>query len=174
MARYKKCPRCELNWILEEAELCEVCKAEMGKESSIALLEDEDDEEMFESKICPICKVNFLDGDEEMCPVCREEQISKKEKDDIPWDEEGAVTEVEEDAVDDTIFDDETIPLSELQDEEEGEEAEEDADENEEAAGEIDDFDESIIDFDETDIEDDEEDEEDIDSDSDDNSKKDE
>ena len=29
MPRYKKCPRCELNYILEEDDYCEVCRAEL-------------------------------------------------------------------------------------------------------------------------------------------------
>ena len=44
MGKYKKCPRCELNWISIEEELCEVCKAELGKESKISLLEEDEDE----------------------------------------------------------------------------------------------------------------------------------
>ena len=32
MGKYVKCPRCELNWILEENEYCDVCKAELGVE----------------------------------------------------------------------------------------------------------------------------------------------
>ena len=27
---YKKCPRCDLNWIDEKEDLCEVCKKELG------------------------------------------------------------------------------------------------------------------------------------------------
>ena len=63
MGKYKKCPRCELNWIPTEEELCEVCKAELGKASKISLLE-EDDEEESEERICPVCKVNYLEPDE--------------------------------------------------------------------------------------------------------------
>ena len=44
MGKYKKCPRCELNWISIDEELCEVCKAELGKESKISLLEEDEDE----------------------------------------------------------------------------------------------------------------------------------
>ena len=57
MAKYKKCPRCELNWIPVEEELCEVCKAELGKASSISLLEDDEDGAYDEERICPVCKV---------------------------------------------------------------------------------------------------------------------
>ena len=37
MGKYVKCPRCELNWILEENEYCDVCKAELGVEGFTAL-----------------------------------------------------------------------------------------------------------------------------------------
>ena len=89
MGKYKKCPRCELNWIPVEEELCEVCKAELGKASKISLLEDDDDIEE-EERICPICKVNYLEPDEDICPACREEQASAKqadEEDSGDWDD---------------------------------------------------------------------------------------
>lgn len=75
MGKYKKCPRCELNWIPIEEELCEVCKAELGKASKISLLEDDDEVEE-EERICPICKVNYLEPDEDICAACREEQAN--------------------------------------------------------------------------------------------------
>ena len=78
MAKYKKCERCELNWIPVEADLCEVCKAELGKESSIQLI-DEDDESIFNERVCPICKENYLEEGEEICPACRREKELQKE-----------------------------------------------------------------------------------------------
>ena len=30
MGKYKKCPRCELNYILETEDYCPICKAEMN------------------------------------------------------------------------------------------------------------------------------------------------
>ena len=43
MAKYKKCPRCELNWIKEDEDLCDVCKAEL-KIGGMSLIEDDEDE----------------------------------------------------------------------------------------------------------------------------------
>ena len=43
MGNYKKCPRCELNWIPNADEYCDVCNVELGK-ANIALIEEEDDE----------------------------------------------------------------------------------------------------------------------------------
>ena len=160
MAKYKKCPRCELNWIPVEEELCEVCKAELGKASSISLIEDDDESSYDEERVCPVCKVNYLADDEDVCPTCKLDQQNKKadkgEDEDEEWKEF-----VEDD--DSTVLDEgDEISLSMLQEEEERDEDEED-----ESSEEPDDFDESITDFDEGDYdededEDEEEDDEDI------------
>ena len=63
MAKYKRCPRCELNWIPEEEEFCDVCKAEL-KIGGASLLEDEEEE------LCPICHVNYLEPGEKICSYC--------------------------------------------------------------------------------------------------------
>lgn len=156
MAKYKKCPRCELNWIPVEEELCEVCKAEMGKASSISLIEDDDDSSYEEERICPVCKVNYLSDDEDICPACKLEQMNKKsdksEEEDDGWKEF-----VEDDADAPISEEEEEISLSMLQEEED-----QDADEEEEEySDEPDDFDESITDFDEDDYDEDEEEDED-------------
>ena len=39
---YKKCPRCELNWIKDDEDLCDVCKAEL-KIGGMSLIEDDED-----------------------------------------------------------------------------------------------------------------------------------
>ena len=39
VGKYKKCPRCELNYILSEEDLCPVCKAELKLAPA---LDDED------------------------------------------------------------------------------------------------------------------------------------
>ena len=63
MGKYKKCPRCQLNWIPVEEELCEVCKRKLGKASIICLLEDDDDIAAEERK-CPIFNFNYRELDE--------------------------------------------------------------------------------------------------------------
>ncbi|MBP5651372.1 MAG: hypothetical protein J6X00_01715, partial [Clostridia bacterium] len=60
--KYIKCPRCELNYILESEDLCEVCKRSMRAGAN-----NEDDEEEYEEEgltLCPICKVNYLNEGE--------------------------------------------------------------------------------------------------------------
>ncbi|MBR4745234.1 MAG: hypothetical protein IK070_00805, partial [Clostridia bacterium] len=63
--KYIKCPRCELNYILESEDLCEVCKRSMRAGAN-----NEDDDEDYEEEgltLCPICKVNYLNEGETIC-----------------------------------------------------------------------------------------------------------
>ncbi len=155
MGKYKKCPRCELNWIVDEEELCEVCKAEMGKASKISLLEDDDDIIGLGERICPICKVNYLDADEDICQSCRaeraEKEIDKTDEDD-GWkdfiDDEEPITPGE----------DNEVSLSQLEEEEsfDDEEEEPPVDDFEELDDEafLDDFDEEDEEEEDEEIED--------------------
>lgn len=80
MPKYIKCPRCELNWITEEQEYCDVCKAEL-KMGGITLLDDEEDEE---ERICPVCHINYLEDGEKICSECRDKKASKAAA--VPFD----------------------------------------------------------------------------------------
>ena len=62
--KFKKCPRCELNYILVEEELCDVCKAELKKGPQLIFaIDDMDDEiESWESK--------YEDLSEQVCINC--------------------------------------------------------------------------------------------------------
>lgn len=93
---YKKCPRCELNWIKTEEEYCDVCKTELKMKGGIALIEDEDEEMFEEERLCPECKVNYLDEDEKTCPSCRI-ALSKK----VTLEKDIIVPDVTESADDD-------------------------------------------------------------------------
>lgn len=151
MGKYKKCPRCELNWIPNEEELCEVCKVELGKASKLSLLEEEDDDIAgLGERICPVCKVNYLDADEDICQSCRAERAEKdldKGDEDDTWkefiDDEDPITPDE---------DENEVSLSQLQDDELDELDEEEEEEP------IDDFEEldedDLLGFDEDDEED--------------------
>ena len=149
MAKYKKCERCELNWIPIEEDLCEVCKAELGKESKIQLI-DEDDENIFNERVCPICKENYLEEGEDICPACRHEKEKLKEKSEDNWQFE------DDDIIDDDV---EELSLNALQEEE----IDEDFDDEEEFREDLDDFDESFEELGEIDFDEDEEDDEDED-----------
>lgn len=100
MGKYVKCPRCELNWILEENEYCDVCKAELGVEG-FTLLEDEDEE-----MLCPVCGVNYIEHGERMCADCKSKQ------------KDGASFETDSPAATDEQSDVEVISFDELEQEE--------------------------------------------------------
>ena len=115
MGKYKKCPRCELNYILEEEALCIVCKAQLHI-GGIRLLEDDEEESMDK---CPVCKINILEYGEEICPSCKRNQekqlFAKEEEDDDVGEDWRTYIDDEPPAVDDEI----EIPLSEIAEEEE-------------------------------------------------------
>lgn len=60
---YKKCPRCNLNYIKDVDALCMVCMEDLGKTSRL----DKDDEDY---DICPECGDNVIKSGEEMCYQC--------------------------------------------------------------------------------------------------------
>lgn len=62
--KYKKCPRCGLNYILVEQEVCGVCLDEISGKKSI--FDQEDDEEL----LCPYCEKNKMGIDDIMCKQC--------------------------------------------------------------------------------------------------------
>lgn len=157
MPKYKKCPRCDVNWILEEEDYCEVCQNELKGLAKYEELEDEDD-----ADVCPRCGINFLGENETICEQCRleleEEKTAKLldveiEKDDWEDFEEDAL--VEEDDTEESL----EALVDEEWDEDEAIAEEELSDDGDDDLS-LDDFDE--IDFDD---EDDEEDDEDDDSD---------
>jgi len=60
---YKKCPRCNLNYIKDVDALCMVCMEDLGKTTRLST----DDEEY---DICPECGENVIKSGEEMCNQC--------------------------------------------------------------------------------------------------------
>ena len=61
--KYVKCPRCGLNYITEDQQLCNVCQDEINGIKSIF---DDD----FDDIICPICGRNKIGIDDLMCQQC--------------------------------------------------------------------------------------------------------
>ena len=151
---YKKCPRCELNYIKFDEDLCDVCKAEL----KLVPNKFADDEEEDDALLCPVCKKNYLSSyEEDMCASCREklnaeEPDTSVDENDESWrafldddkpvdlpDEESEkllseLEEEEEDSAEDE--EEESVPLPDLDDEYEiGDEEDfddEDEDEDEE------------------------------------------
>lgn len=86
MAKYKKCPRCELNYILEGEDYCYVCKSEMkhhAENEDMDLLDIEDME------LCPICGQNYITEDQTMCDECKGKSKSEGSVDGKDWKEDG-------------------------------------------------------------------------------------
>lgn len=111
MGKYKKCPRCELNYIKEDEDLCEVCKKELA-----GISDDMDEEmELEEVQLCPICKVNYIGPGEEMCEQCIAERAEKGEQNDDSdiepeqfGDQESELTPTDDDDI-------ELVSLSEIE-----------------------------------------------------------
>ncbi|MFI3166097.1 MAG: zinc ribbon domain-containing protein [Bacillota bacterium] len=80
MDRYIKCPRCEVNYILESAKFCDVCKAELKIAPDIYSEEEED------MVLCPVCGKHFIFPDEVKCSYCKGEV--QEELDHIEIEEE--------------------------------------------------------------------------------------
>ncbi len=150
MPKYVKCPRCELNFIIEgKQEYCDVCIAEMkGNRLEFADLEDEELEAELENEaaeLCPVCGINNMRFGETMCEACRKQSEYEEEVDDEQEDEEWK-----------NYLTEDTEDLS-LDEEELAEELAEVEEEDETFAEEEDDFfDEDIDSLDDLDDEDDE------------------
>ncbi|CCZ95405.1 putative uncharacterized protein [Corallococcus sp. CAG:1435] len=70
--KYKKCPRCGLNYIKIDEEICCVCRNEQqGKKSIFDELNDE--------FLCPYCEKNNMGIDDVMCSQCRKKRNGKKQ-----------------------------------------------------------------------------------------------
>ena len=182
--KYIKCPRCELNYILEGEDYCSVCKNEMKHHES-----GEEDEliDFDDMELCPVCGQNYIKEDQTMCDECRKKRKSEGDDDsevethqEDDWEEEDSdlvsagsdidaddefnhgfedvdVTEEDPFKVDDELLDDTPIDFAE-DDDFDGE------DESEEPSSNKDDFEEVDV----SDVDDDDEDEEDDDFDDDD------
>ena len=88
MPKYVKCPRCDLNYMLEGEEYCDVCKAELKKAPPLVFAVDDDDEDYME--LCPVCHRNFIKHGETMCEDCLKESErdeERDEEDDDSWKE---------------------------------------------------------------------------------------
>ena len=67
---FKKCPKCELNYIREDEQYCNVCLREMRRVASKAK-RDEDEEEVL---ICTECGEAPAVRGSELCAECLKEQ----------------------------------------------------------------------------------------------------
>ncbi|MCR4660481.1 MAG: hypothetical protein K5765_00575 [Clostridia bacterium] len=117
MPKYKKCPRCELNYILEDKEYCDVCLSELNGE----IIEDIelDDEDITEELVlCPICKINYIPKDKAKCNDCKEAEEELAElneakpiKDENQDDTQDETKDTELDDTDSDAISDEDEPM---------------------------------------------------------------
>lgn len=73
---YRKCPKCELNYIKDEQKLCDVCSRKY---------KDSDEEESQEIELCAECGENPALKGKELCSACykeslRQERFAKQHK----------------------------------------------------------------------------------------------
>lgn len=161
MGKYKKCPRCELNYILQEEEMCDICKAELGLDTKIVLLDDiiDDDEPL---KLCPVCKTSYIGMDEDMCENCIS-NYKRNESSELDEDNDDWRTYLDDEDTKDTDEED-IIPLEELENDED---FDDDFEDEENMDMELDDYPDDLTDDfddydDELDDEDDDDDEDDF------------
>lgn len=99
--RYIKCPRCELNYILEGEDYCNVCKNEMKHHA------ETDDDELLDyedMELCPVCGQNYIREDESMCDECKGKGSEDGASKDKNWKEDERLNpdnDVDEDEDDD-------------------------------------------------------------------------
>ena len=116
-ATYKKCPRCELNYIKSTDDYCLVCLQELklAAESSDSSM-DEDLE------LCPVCGQNFISPDQKMCEDCAKQRGIDLEYDDnddeIEDDQQDVSSEEDWDGGMESGEDVELIPLSAMEEDE--------------------------------------------------------
>jgi len=155
VAKYKKCPRCELNYIKVEEDYCAVCKTEMKLAPEDSLSDD--------MELCPVCGQNFVSVDQVMCDECAKKRTlddvvdesdddlqSRSSKDD--WDEETkALDSIEEESKNAPVDDDiEVVNFSDLDedDDEDDDWGDDDGDSSVDHFEDDDDFDYSDLDDD--------------------------
>ena len=85
MAKFVKCPRCELNYIREDEEYCDVCKAELGLGPSLVFAIENEKE--VKIRLCPICKQREITEEQDMCDKCRANLDFKGDQIDYDKDE---------------------------------------------------------------------------------------
>ena len=60
---YKRCPRCELNYILQEQSYCALCRRELAGQ-----YDGDDDDALYD--VCPYCEKNNLSYGQSRCTAC--------------------------------------------------------------------------------------------------------
>lgn len=89
MPKYKKCPRCELNYILEDQNYCDICLSALNGEILDDINIDDEEDLTDDLVLCPICKRNLISKSKSKCKDCQQAEEELKElKEDIPTKDE--------------------------------------------------------------------------------------
>lgn len=87
MPKYIICPRCDLNYILENEQYCDVCKADLKLGPKLMFSVQEDDDE--NKALCPICKTHYIESEEyNACEYCRSNGLRDTESEPDVIDDE--------------------------------------------------------------------------------------
>jgi hypothetical protein len=93
----RKCPKCELNFILDDLPFCTVCLKELKG------IDHHDDE----GDLCPVCGEREIAAGEEYCAECLAELKKLDSKHAVEDESEGAIEETEQideiDAIEDEL-----------------------------------------------------------------------
>ena len=122
MAKYTLCPRCELNYILEGEEYCDVCKAELKIGPQLMFSVEGDVKEQI---LCPICKQRYIDADEDMCAHCQEQaDYSRSRESELDDGDEWRrfLDDDEKEIISSKGDEEEMVSLSQIEEEEDDEE----------------------------------------------------
>lgn len=101
-----KCPICELNYMPTDAEMCDVCRNERKKSKK---------KDAPVIQICPECNENPVVPGEEFCAACLREHKRLEAIEKIVLNQQGALDEEEEEALEDALAaEEETEDLDKL------------------------------------------------------------
>jgi hypothetical protein len=74
--KYSRCDRCELNYVPEGEQYCDLCKKEMSGKYN----DEVNDDVNIDENICPYCEKHKLEYGEEICSFCLNKKIIKQSK----------------------------------------------------------------------------------------------
>lgn len=124
MPKFKKCPRCDINYITDDKEYCDICAAEMRGITFQEIIDDED-----EGELCPKCRINYLNEGETVCESCaalsateEKQKAGSRIEEEYEWDKQ---PEEEESIDEDDIIMPDVVSLESLAEEENWDEADE-------------------------------------------------
>ncbi len=174
--KYKKCPRCEINYIPVDDDYCEICKKELKGQLVFDIIDEEEIDYDAEG-ICPRCKTNYVADGEKYCHQCLVElESNNKRISDLDEPDEWAKLDTDDETLDlgedleeieEIGIDEETeLSLENLAEQEGWNDEEEEEEEEEFYQSSDDDFEELDVDLDSDEF-DDEEDEDFLDEDED-------